>query len=395
MTVTMDEDRLLREQFVHVIEQNIQLSSAVRAAFLAVPRILFVPQYYARNDQTFKWTLMSAEAANVYRDDALVTQIDARGMPSSSSSQPSLMAEMLEALAIQPGQRVLEIGTGTGYNAALLAHITGDALLVTTVELDPELADKARDALEQVGYGSIQVSISNGLQGYAPRAPYDRIIATGGYPYVPGPWIDQLAIGGKLVMDLLLPLSYGLVALDKQPDRVATGHFLAKTRVGFIQLRDEDMLQPSPRPVRIQTYLSQPLLTEEEVQPDEIDTTVFDDPTFLFYLQLEYPHLEMKYLGTPENAPAFTKYLFDLNTLTGMICPSDQHDPQSVWRVEARGQYNLWEAVKAAYHCWENLKRPVLSEYRMEVDAQARQSILLGSQRWIMREGQCGKIKSS
>src|SRR3989440_8507888 len=107
-------------------------SPAVREAFLAVPRERFLP---------------GRPLEQVYRDEAILTRRDAGGAPTSSSSQPAMMALMLEQLRLEPGQRVLEIGAGTGYNAALLATIVGPRRVVS-VELDPETAAEARDALE-------------------------------------------------------------------------------------------------------------------------------------------------------------------------------------------------------------------------------------------------------
>jgi protein-L-isoaspartate O-methyltransferase len=88
----------------------------------------------------------------VYRDEAIVTKHDAHGVPVSSSSQPAIMASMLERLDLREGQRVLEVGTGTGYNAALIAEIVGPRGDVVSVELDPDLARRARSVLQQAGY---------------------------------------------------------------------------------------------------------------------------------------------------------------------------------------------------------------------------------------------------
>src|SRR5207248_5596471 len=116
------------EPFVQIMEQCLgrKLVLPVRNAFLQVPRHLFVPQYYQQQGNNLSWDLVPATQERIYQDEVLVTQIDRRGIPSSSTSQPSVMAEQLEALALVPGQRVLEIGVGTGYNAALMGVIVGD-----------------------------------------------------------------------------------------------------------------------------------------------------------------------------------------------------------------------------------------------------------------------------
>jgi protein-L-isoaspartate O-methyltransferase len=120
-------------ELVNAIEQKLKrpLASSVREALLRVPRHVFVPSYYDHQQQQTAPASSDEQAWQawlqaIYRDQALTTQFDERGLPTSSSSQPSVMALMLEHLALQPGMRVLSIGTGTGYNAALLAALTGD-----------------------------------------------------------------------------------------------------------------------------------------------------------------------------------------------------------------------------------------------------------------------------
>ena len=107
---------------------------------------------------------------------------DEYNTPTSSSSSPDAMAFMLEDAQLHPGLRILEIGTGTGYNAALLAHILGNPRLVFTVEIDPTLAKRAQHRLDQVAGEGITMHAGNGLHGFAAGAPYTRIIATGSYP---------------------------------------------------------------------------------------------------------------------------------------------------------------------------------------------------------------------
>src|SRR5438445_2890424 len=116
-------------------------STHVEAAFRAVPRHPFLP---------------GVPLDLVYRDEAIpIKELD--GATVSSSSQPAIMAVMLEQLEIQPGHRVLEIGAGTGYNAALMAHIVGDTGQVVTVDLDDDLVVSAREHLEAAGFSHVQV----------------------------------------------------------------------------------------------------------------------------------------------------------------------------------------------------------------------------------------------
>ena len=177
---------------VHALEDAGALRDPrVRKAFLAEPRERYVPEV-AHHD--------GLEA--VYRPQAaLVTVRDVNGAAVSSASAPSIMAAMLEALDLQPGLRVLEIGTGTGYNAALLRRLVEEAGTVTSVEVDPAIARSARRHLAE-GSHRVRVVVGDGRAGWPAQAPFDRIIATASSEYVPVAWRDQLVEGGLVVAPL-------------------------------------------------------------------------------------------------------------------------------------------------------------------------------------------------
>ena len=158
----------------------------VEAAFAAVPRHLFVPN-------------VPPEVA--YRNQSIQTKfVDGRSV--SSSSQPGIMAIMLEQLQLFPGQRVLEIGAGTGYNAALIAHLVGRGGRVTTVDIDEDIVEGARHNLAAVGVEGVEVVCADGGYGWPEAARYDRIVVTVGAPDIAPAWRDQLGLGGRLVVPL-------------------------------------------------------------------------------------------------------------------------------------------------------------------------------------------------
>jgi protein-L-isoaspartate(D-aspartate) O-methyltransferase len=204
-------------------------SDDVEAAFLAVPRERFVAGIMRER---------GLEAA--YRDEALVTRRDARGMPLSSSSQPALMAEMLELLAARAGDRVLEIGAGTGYNAALLAQIVGSKGRVTSVEIDRQLATRARAALRDARV-RVSVVVGDGRDGHVRAAPYDRIIVTACADEIPRTWFEQLSCGGRLVLPLRLDPDGAAIqlipVLEHQGDRLRS---VGLTWGGFMPLHGGD-----------------------------------------------------------------------------------------------------------------------------------------------------------
>ena len=138
---------------------------------------------------------------DIYQDRAITTKTH-EGILTSSSSQPSLMARMLNRLDVQPGQNVLEVGTGTGYNAAILAELVGAQGAVTTIDIDPEVAASTAETLEAAGYQHVEVVVGDGGLGFAENAPYDRIIVTAGAWQIPPAWTEQLSRDGGMVLPL-------------------------------------------------------------------------------------------------------------------------------------------------------------------------------------------------
>jgi protein-L-isoaspartate O-methyltransferase len=183
-----------------------QLPGGWRAAYDAHPRHLFLPdRVWAGIDEPLdRATNPDRWLAYAYSDDSVITQLhdgaksSEHGYPiSSSCSMPAVVFTMLGHLDPQPGQRILEIGTGTGWTTALLAHQLGDGQVVS-VEVDPVVADTARHNLTQAGRTPLVVT-SDGADGYPPGAPYDRVIATCSVHTVPYSWVTQTRPGGVIL----------------------------------------------------------------------------------------------------------------------------------------------------------------------------------------------------
>jgi protein-L-isoaspartate(D-aspartate) O-methyltransferase len=228
------ESAKYRRRLVRDLERRgLIRSDHVRDVFLAVPREIFLAEFAARE---------GLDA--VYRDEAIPTKFDADGFPISSSSQPAIMAEMLEQLALEPGMRVLEIGAGTGYNAALLAEIVGRSGRVTAIEVDAEIARGARAALRKGGYRA-QVVVRDGRDGFPERAPYDRIIVTASSDTVPPAWFEQIVEQGLIEVPLRLSASGAQVipTLRKTASRLITA---AVVGGGFMPLRSADCSNSVP-----------------------------------------------------------------------------------------------------------------------------------------------------
>jgi methyltransferase of FxLD system len=177
-------------------------SDNVAQAFCAVPRHLFLPG------------VPLDDAYGAAR--AIPTHFDERGLCISSSSAPNIMAIMLEQLSVQPGQRVLEIGSGTGYNSGLLARLVGNSGAVVSIDLAPEIAREAVDHLAAAGISGIDVVVADGWLGAPDGGQFDRIIATVQVWDISPHWVRQLRSGGTLVVPLWIrPGVHAVVAFEK------------------------------------------------------------------------------------------------------------------------------------------------------------------------------------
>jgi len=211
----------LRGAMVDVLKKRgVQLRPRIEEAFRSVPRDAFLP---------------GVGLDRVYSGDAIVTKQDGEGRPISSSSEVGIMIEMAELLDVAPADRILEIGAGTGYNAAVLSELAGDRGAVTTVDLDPEIAEQARQNLEAAGFHRVAVIAGDGWAGTADRASYDRVEVTAGISDLSPKWIAQLVDGGTIVFPFVLPTGMQtVIALQKQGiDLVSTG----LTPGAFMRLR--------------------------------------------------------------------------------------------------------------------------------------------------------------
>jgi len=172
-----DNWQALRQQMVDTQIRARQVQSeVVLQAMTRVPRHLFVPESlrpYAYEDRPLP----------IGREQTI--------------SQPYIVGYMTDVLQLEPSHRVLEIGTGSGYQAAVLAEI---ATHVYSIEIVPELAEGARRALTEAGYHNVDVRTGNGYLGWPDRAPFDRIIVTAAPPTIPNALVDQLAVGGIMVV---------------------------------------------------------------------------------------------------------------------------------------------------------------------------------------------------
>ncbi|GLU47591.1 methyltransferase domain-containing protein [Nocardiopsis ansamitocini] len=346
---------------------------AWRAAFAAVPRHRFIPDViWPRDAQDPAWRApLSSDSPQwrswVYSDYALITQVDdgepaggdGRGRyPTSSASQPSLMARMLDALTVSGGESVLEIGTATGFNCALLCHRLGSGR-VASVEIDPALAEQGRANLAALGYRPHLV-VGDGSKGVPERAPFDRVVATVAAREIPWAWVEQTRPGGVVVTPWATSYyAAGLLRLDVG-DGGACGRFLGDAP--FMLLRGQrsakgglwdfvDERAPGVEPYR----------AVFDPSPLALDDTGLDLAVGVLVPGLAYYRFDAK-----DGSGEASVYAYDRAGSWGLI----EYEPNaSEYEAYRFGRRDLWAEVAHACSWWNDAGRPGRDRFGVTVTA--------------------------
>lgn len=296
------------ESLVEAIEQQLarKLNPQVREAFLQIPRHVFIAHIYKQQGNRLTWDYIDAPTPEeIYCDEALVTRIDEKGVPISSSSQPSVMARQLELLNLHPGLSVLEIGTGTGYNAALMGALVGSTGQITSIDIEADLIASASQRLRAAGVTNVLAMAGDGFQGYPDNAPYDRLLATCAVRALPRTWTAQLAPDGLLLVNVRLHLSSIFLLLRKTTPTTFEGHIL-DLNAAYMEMHNGAGLPPAFQ-VDWKTYDSQPY---HEIPLPANLTELLNRPAYSVLLECLLPSLRKKYRAVPEEDEVQT-YLID------------------------------------------------------------------------------------
>jgi protein-L-isoaspartate O-methyltransferase len=269
----------------------------------------------------------------------------------SSSTLPSLIMSILEDLDVADGHQVLEIGTGSGYSAALLCERLGSAN-VTSVDIDPELVDLAGERLAANGR-SPNLATVDGVGGNPECAPYDRIVSTCAVPAVPASWLAQAAPGAVILTDVRGPLGGTLVRLTVDEWGTATGRFVPRW-AGFMEMRHE--VTPVAEPY---TWYA---LTASESWTSVDPTAVNNHGLFGFVVQWRPPGVTQGRSIDADGQP--TVFLIDRAGNRAEVLTTET--PQG-YRVRQYGDRRLWDRVEEAAAFW-NDEGPLLRALRHQSD---------------------------
>ncbi|MGH3766102.1 MAG: methyltransferase domain-containing protein [Pseudonocardiaceae bacterium] len=378
---------VLRQRMVDGLAQRGELDQRWRTAFTEVPRHEFIPElvWHHDRDTAGQCDLVPLRRCDdeqgwlerAYTNASIITQVD-DGHPAgeggcgfevtSSASMPGVVAQMLATLEVEPEMRVLEIGTGTGYNAALLAHRLG-AENVVSVEVDLTVAERARVALAAVGFGAVTVVTADGAQGHLPLAPYDRVISTVAAAEVPHAWVAQTRPGGCV----LTPwgTSYypgGLLKLRVHHDATATGRIVGPA--SFMWLRGQRI--PRYTIARIARHDD----TTTESTTDLHPWHVAGDVNAATAIGLHVPQCESFY--HPDNSDTGTLYLVDQWSRSWATLHVTTDPP---YEVRQSGERKLWDEVETAYRWWIDAGEPAVDAWRFSIAPHGQQVERPGSPR--------------
>ena len=349
-----------------LVREGLLTDARWRAAFADVPRHRFLPRFF-RPVAPNGWAPVDSTdpdwLAQIYSNRVLVTQLDGdvgrwpeaqesgetRGVPTSSSSMPGIMAVMLDALEVADGHRVLEIGTGTGYNAGLLCHRLGSAQ-VSTVDIDAALVGTARSCLASCGYHPTCVA-ADGALGYPPAAPYDRVLCTCSVSTIPLRWLAQTKPGGLAVTTLNRPLGAGLVQITAGEGPCGRGRVLADDG-RFMPLRahrqsvDEELIATLATATGPTRGTSLPM-----------STVASPASPFEFFAGLALPDV------APVTASPDAALLVHPDGSWAR-----QHTARDRHFVTQGGPRRLWDEAERAYTQWIELDQPRRSRFGITVE---------------------------
>lgn len=366
-------DELNHALIDHVARAGHLTTPAWRAAFEAVPRHLFAPRF-TLPDNLGRRTLDAADSAQreewlraAYVTDALLTEFDAPDIPTTSCSAPSVVATMLESSQAADGDTVLEIGTGTGWTAGLLAHRLGSAA-VTSVDVNPRCVADARARLHRLGL-TPTLAVADGYLGYPPRAPYDRIIATASLRKVPPAWLNQIRPGGTILTDLRGDFAGNLARLTIDTDQSAHGRFLPET-VRFMPLRSAE------QPIEDLPELSSRAIREEgDQRTTGLDTAALRKRAFGFLAQLTMPGTQAARIRITDGPMYFC--------LTDPASQSwarvDDTGTSADHPVTQGGKRRLWEELEASYDLFQCLGEPLPENFTITITPSGDQAVDLPS----------------
>ncbi len=354
---------------------------AWRKAVELVPRHRFVPGFYQPAGQRSAqgltvWEPVTAVTdyrrwlAAAYADETLITQFDGDepdwddpitregGAPTSSSTLPSLTVRMWADADLHDGHTVLEVGTGSGYSTALACERLGSDA-VTSVEVDPHRLEQAATALHGCGYAP-DLAVADGLYGYWPSAPFDRIVAACSVRNIPAAWLAQTRPGGRILTTLGGWLyGHARVLLTANGDGTASGPLLPGT-ISFMAARAQEA-PAFGNPAHWESLYSGDA-SEARHTPERITAATGEAFFTRFLVQCTVPNAQLTAIGQ-------TVHLVDI--VSGSAATLTPHQT-GTWRLSQSGPLRLWDQIEGILDAYDQAGRPAPDTFRLHVDQEGQ-----------------------
>lgn len=356
--------QLRRELAATLRADGVLRSPSWEAAVRQTPRHVFLPRFYGPPMPDGTWPLVTPEAVgrtqwlrHVYTDETWVTQFDggtddgdtdapATAIPTSSSTKPGLIVRMLERLDAVDGDRLLVVGTGTGYSTALACERLGDGNVVS-IDVDPALTRLARTRLAEAGYRPT-LQTADGRDGLPSAAPYDRVIAFCAFHRPPMAWLRQCRPGSVVVVTITGGLSgFGLLRLVVDDEGGASGQVLPDD-ASFMTARAEAL----PSPAALKSARAEASGSRES----QLDPEMLRDPDFAFAAQLAMPvTFTFRFVDDEGRVATY------LQTRDGVSWARAEPDRL----VVQGGPRQLWDELEACHDRWTANGAPARDRHRL------------------------------
>ncbi|MFD7922342.1 ATP-grasp peptide maturase system methyltransferase [Streptomyces sp. NPDC059740] len=351
-------------------EAGVLLTPRWRTAVESVPRELFLEPGVFLPAEGGRWRPVTAAGSDpaeweeiAYREESLTTQLDGHltadqvngpvaGSPTSSSTTPVTVVDMLEKLRVEDGHDVLEIGTGTGYSAALLCHRLGEDH-VTTVEVDANVSTRADAALETAGFSTWAV-VGDGLLGHPRRAPYDRVIATCAVRRIPYAWIRQTKPGGVVLATVGGSWQYGTGLAEVTVARDGTAEGRITGRSSFMQAR-------SQAAIPVAGDLSARTAYADSERRAELSPLLLEEWMPAFLAQLSCPGAQFARATASDGARLLHLFHPERESFAAFT------EGGGGWTVRQGGPVPLWDTIESSLAAWQDAGTPDISRVQLRI----------------------------
>jgi protein-L-isoaspartate O-methyltransferase len=347
MAMSEEETAHLQQDLVEAIRPFVQDQNILHA-FEIIPRHEFVGDFYEWDYTDHRWECVAKASPGwlkkVYTNIQLVTSLNQYDKPNVSSSKPDIMASKIQSLKLQPGHRVLEIGTGTGYNAALVGAIVGPQNVVT-IDINETLLAMARARIESAIGPGVTVLHADGRNLPEDLRNFDAIIVTGSHDHIEPSWIHALNQQGRLIVNWNKCFSKVFFELEKQ-DSGLLGT-IASFSGDFMYLHDGGGIEP--------TQLSWDTAASTIEETDFRDELI-KNSDFGFFLQIHIPSL------------IYSRFIGKTSNLSYYVV-TDARQRIVYFSKKVRGNASLWKEITLVQEKFGRLGKPGRQEMSLKVDS--------------------------